>query len=88
MDEAIERLEELARQFTSCGWSARTHTPAGRLPAVHVSNPDAAAASEFIYVHQRADGTWTYWWPWGEAIATTPGETVAIVTQALRISEP
>lgn len=85
--EIISRLESLAAALAAAGWPARLEEPAGRLPSLHVRNPEpgAAALSEHIYAQPRRDGSWAYWWPWAQAIsAADPAGAAAVITRALR----
>jgi hypothetical protein len=83
---ATQALETLAIQLTAHGWTARLHTPDGRLPSLYVQNPGAALLSEHIYAGPTADGTWSYWWPWADTIAPTadPAGTATTITHVLR----
>ncbi len=84
--QALARLEALAGELAARGWTARLETPPGRLPSVYARNPvpGAAVLSERIYAQPRADGTWAYWWPWAQPIATTPAKAAAVIVRALR----
>lgn len=84
--DTIARLDALAAELGTHGWTARLHTPRGRPPRLHARNPEpgAAALSEHIYAQPRPDGTWMYWWPWAEPIAETAPDTAAIITRVLR----
>jgi hypothetical protein len=80
------QLDALASELASRGWTTRMDQPPGRLPSLHVRNPDpgASALSEYIYAQPRPSGTWAYWWPWAEPIAETPVEAATIITRVLR----
>jgi hypothetical protein len=84
--ETIARLEALASALAPHGWTTRLHAPRGQMPSLHARNPEpgAAALSEYIYAQPRADGTWTYWWPWAEPIAEAPASAAAVIVHALR----
>jgi hypothetical protein len=85
--EVVSRLESLAAELSGLGWPSVLDEPPGRLPSLHVRNPEpgAGALSEHIYAQPRRDGTWAYWWPWAQAIeADTPGRAAAMITRALR----
>ena len=69
-DRHIDRLEQLAGRLAAAGLRTHLMLPAGRLPSLHVVNPAAVALAEDIYAGQGRDGTWWYWWPWAERIAT------------------
>src|SRR5215471_6598458 len=84
--DPISWLEALGEELSSFGWTARVHAPSGKPPSLYARNPEpgAAALSEHIYARPRADGTWTYWWPWDDPIADEPATTAAIITRVLR----
>jgi hypothetical protein len=83
---ATQALEALASELTAQGWTARLHTPDGRLPSLYVQNPDAEKLSEHIYAGPSADGTWSYWWSWADTIAPAadPAGAAARITRVLR----
>lgn len=85
-DDAIGRLDALADALAAHGWAARVHAPRGRMPSLHARNPEpgAAALSEHIYAQPKANGTWTYWWPWAEPIAEAPASAAAVIVRVLR----
>ncbi len=87
--DVIARLNDLATELNARGWTARLHTPSGRLPSLHTRNPEpgAAALSEHIYAKPRADGCWMYWWPWAEPIADTPAGAAAVIVRVLRTAD-
>ncbi len=70
-----DRLEELARELGKRGLRTKIVTPFGRVPSLHVVNPTVSRLAEDVYVGRSQDGSWWFWWPWGERIA--PGNTVA-----------
>jgi|HubBroStandDraft_4_1064222.scaffolds.fasta_scaffold1080382_1 hypothetical protein len=85
--QTLARLESLADALAALGWQADLDEPPGRLPCLHVRNPEpgAFALSEHIYAQPRRDGTWAYWWPWAQAIdAPDPAGAAAVITRALR----
>jgi hypothetical protein len=57
-------LERLATELTIHGLQAELRTPAGKLPYLHVSNPEASVLSERVYA--QAD---SFWFSWAERIA-------------------
>jgi hypothetical protein len=87
--DAIARLDALATELDSHGWTSSVQAPTGRTPRLHARNPEpgAAALSESIYAQPRADGTWSYWWPWAEPIAETAKAAAAIIVRVLRPAE-
>jgi hypothetical protein len=84
--DIIDRLDMLAAELNTRGWTASVRTPRGGMPRLYARNPEpgAAALSESIYARPRADGTWSYWWPWAEPIAGTAAAAAAIVVRVLR----
>jgi hypothetical protein len=67
-DANLYRLEHLAGELCRHGLDASIVAPPGRVPRLEVSNP--AGAAEDIYVGRCQDGTWWFWWPWAERIAS------------------
>jgi hypothetical protein len=86
--EAVQFLETLATAMATQGWTATIETPAGRLPALYVRNPNVPVLSEHIYAWPSTKGTWFYWWSWGQAIAPTAtpalAKAVGIIANVLR----
>jgi len=65
----LARLEGLAEVLAGHGLHARVIAPAGRVPSVHVVNPQACALAEDVYAGRGQDGRWWFWWSWAEQIA-------------------
>jgi hypothetical protein len=65
----LARLEGLAEVLAGHGLRARVIAPPGRVPSVHVVNPQAAALAEDVYAGRGQDGRWWFWWSWAEQIA-------------------
>jgi hypothetical protein len=84
----ITRLDALAAELAGQGWAARLEAPPRRLPRLYVQNPAAPALSEHVYAQRRRDGTWTYWWPWAQPIASAAAEAAAIIIAALHTTDP
>jgi hypothetical protein len=85
---AITQLDALAAELADHGWAARLETPPRRLPRLEVQNPTAPALSEYIYAQPRRDGTWNYWWPWAQPIASAAAEAAAIIIGVLHATDP
>jgi len=87
--ESITRLESLGAELDRAGWRTRLVTEPGRLPTLHVQNPQPGTAmlSEDIYCAPRGD-TWTYWRSWAEPICADIAEAAAIISKVLRAAEP
>ena len=66
----LGRLEVLAEALAQQGLRARLVTPPGRVPSLHVVNPDASALAEDVYTGPGQDGQWWFWWSWAERIAS------------------
>jgi hypothetical protein len=65
----LARLEGLAEVLAGRGLRASVVAPPGRVPSVHVVNPDASALTEDVYAGRAQDGRWWFWWSWAEQIA-------------------
>jgi hypothetical protein len=65
----LARLEDLAGVLVRRGLRARVVVPPGRVPSLHVVNPEAGALAEDIYAGRAQDGLWWFWWSWAEQIA-------------------
>jgi hypothetical protein len=65
----LARLEGLAEVLAGRGLRARVVAPPGRVPSVHVVNPQASALAEDVYAGRGQDGRWWFWWSWAEQIA-------------------
>ena len=78
----LGRLEGLAQALAQHSLRARLVTPPGRVPSLHVVNPDASALAEDVYAGPCQDGQWWFWWSWAERIAE--GDDLA--GAAMRIS--
>jgi hypothetical protein len=65
----LDRLERLAEDLAARGLRARLVAPAGRVPSLHIVNPEATVLAEDVYAGPSADGAWWYWWSWAERIA-------------------
>jgi hypothetical protein len=66
----LDKFEGLAEVLARHGLSTRLTMPPGRVPSLHVVNPAASALAEDVYLGRSGDGTWWFWWPWAERIAT------------------
>jgi hypothetical protein len=65
----LTRLEGLAEALAGRGLRARVVAPPGRVPSVHVVNPQFSALAEDVYAGRGQDGRWWFWWSWAEQIA-------------------
>jgi hypothetical protein len=87
-DHAIDLLECLGAELGGLGMRTRLSADPGRLPSLHVQNPEpgASALQESIYAAPKADG-WAYWWSWAEPVAETPADAARIIARVLRTAE-
>jgi hypothetical protein len=90
--EAVQFLEALATAMAAQGWITHVEIPRGRPPALYVRNPHAPVLSEHIYAWPSTNGSWFYWWSWGQIIspATTSAaaKTAGIIAHVLRPNGP
>ena len=82
-DASLTRLEHLAGELGRRGLEASLVAPPGRVPRLEVTHP--AGAAEDVYVGRCQDGTWWFWWPWAERIASgaDPGDAAARIAEVL-----
>jgi hypothetical protein len=66
----LSRLEGLAEVLSRHGLRASLMAPPGRVPSLHVVNPEASVLAEDVYIGRGQDGTWWFWWSWAERIAS------------------
>ncbi len=66
----LSRLEGLAEVLSLQGLRASVMAPSGRVPSLHVVNPEASVLAEDVYTGRGQDGTWWFWWSWAERIAS------------------
>jgi hypothetical protein len=64
----LDRLESLADALARHGLAATLVAPPGRVPRLRVMHP--AGKAEDVYAWHCRDGTWWFWWPWAERIAS------------------
>jgi hypothetical protein len=65
----VDQLEGLADELAQRGLNTRLMAPQGRLPSLHVVNPNACRLAEDVYAATGKDGICWFWWPWAERIA-------------------
>jgi hypothetical protein len=66
----LSRLEGLAEVLSRHGLRASLMAPPGRVPSLHVVNPEASVLAEDVYIGRGQDGAWWFWWSWAERIAS------------------
>jgi hypothetical protein len=76
-DVQLDHLDTLGEELTRRGMQVRLVLPPGRVPSMHVVNPNARALEEHIYAGCGSDGVWWFWWSWAERIAETSDLTKA-----------
>jgi hypothetical protein len=79
-------LEKLAEELARRGLQAWLMAPPGRVPSLHVVNPEAIALEENVYAGCCKDGTWWFWWSWAERIAVGEDLDLAATTIARVLS--
>jgi len=67
-------LERLATELAQHGLRAELCVPPGKLPYLHVSNPEASVLSERVYA--QAD---SFWYSWAQRIAGCDDIPAAVV---------
>ena len=84
-DVQLDHLERLGEELTRRGMRVWLALPPGRVPSLHVVNPEARALEEHVYAGCGSDGTWWFWWSWAERIARTEdlGMAAAAIARAL-----
>jgi hypothetical protein len=70
-DVQLDHLEKLGEELTRRGLQVRLELAPGRVPSLHVVNPNARALEEHVYAGCGSDGVWWFWWSWAERIAET-----------------
>jgi hypothetical protein len=83
----LEYLERLGEELTRRGLRVWLALPPGRVPSLHVMNPEARALEEHVYAGCGSDGIWWFWWSWAERIARTEDlrTAAAAVVRALGV---
>lgn len=66
----LSRLEGLAEVLSRHGLRVSLMAPPGRVPSLHVVNPEASVLAEDVYIGRGQDGAWWFWWSWAERIAS------------------
>ena len=66
---AAMQLGVLAVNLRGRGFTALV-TRAGTRRCVRVANQSVPQLSETVYAAPADDGTWWFWWPWAERIAS------------------
>jgi hypothetical protein len=66
----LSRLEGLAEVLSRHGLRASLMAQPGRVPSLHVVNPEASVLAEDVYLGRGQDGTCWFWWSWAERIAS------------------
>ncbi|TDD31013.1 hypothetical protein E1287_28015 [Actinomadura sp. KC06] len=70
-EEALGHLERLTAELRSRGWTVEVAAPHDRRPSAIVADPRTPALNEsVIATPERPDGGWSYFYAWGERIAS------------------
>ncbi|HLI37987.1 MAG TPA: hypothetical protein VKV80_11705 [Streptosporangiaceae bacterium] len=75
--EQLDCLGKLGDELIRRGLCARLVLPPGRVPSLHVVNPQAAMLDEDVYADRGSDGALWFWWSWAERIAVAGDVTTA-----------
>ena len=65
---AAGRLDALAEALGGHGFATQVERAGGKL-CVSVSNQDSPELSEIVSAAPEADGSWWFWWSWGDHVA-------------------
>lgn len=81
----VDRLEALAEELAGRGLHTRVISPAGRVPCLHVVNPNVSRLAEDVYVGRSQDGACWFWWPWAQRVASADevAQAADIITKVL-----
>ncbi|MFC6878457.1 MULTISPECIES: hypothetical protein [Actinomadura] len=91
VDEAeisLGHLERLTEVLRSRGWTVEVSAHADRWPSALVANPGMTLFNEsVIAVREPSDGSWSYFYGWGERIApcTEPEAAAALLGRVLDV---
>ncbi|HEY9241510.1 MAG TPA: hypothetical protein VIP48_05980 [Streptosporangiaceae bacterium] len=87
-DEQLAHLRRLADELGQHGLAAELDggTHPGSLRAV---NPEIPGLTERVLCAQAGDGSWWYWWPWGQPIGPVRdmAQAVAKIAAVLRSAQ-
>ncbi|MGI5322841.1 hypothetical protein [Actinomadura nitritigenes] len=87
-DVALGHLERLTEELRSRGWTVEMAPPSDRWPSALVANPEMRMFNEnVIAVQERSDGSWSYFYGWGERIApcTDPSAAASMLIRVLAV---
>lgn len=84
---AVAMLTSLGALLGQHGLRTRLAIQAHAIPALIVTSPDAADLSERICA-APLNGTWRYWWSWGESIPGDTAQAVTAIRRVLRTTPP
>lgn len=83
----LQRLQRLAEALSQRGLDASLAAPPSRVPWLLVVHPAGGAAAE-IYAGRSRDGTWRFWWPWDEPVASAEDLDIAADSVERELARP
>jgi len=66
-DEQLAHLRRLADELGRRGLTAELGG-GSHSPSLRAANPQVPRLTERVLCAQARDGSWCYWWPWGQPI--------------------
>ena len=85
--EAAGQLEALAKDLEVRGFAARLVNSGGRM-GIRVTHRVVSQLSETVYAGTSGDGTWWFWWSWGDQIVPVSGVQTAAFKIAYVLTPP
>ena len=84
-DEQLAHLRRLADELGQRGLAVELGGGTSR-GSLRAANPEIRGLAEWVLCAQAGDGSWWYWWPWGQPIgpARDVAQAVAKITAVLR----
>lgn len=85
-DERLSHLNRLADELDNGQFVVRLAGGATR-PCLRVANQEIPQLSERVFCYQAADGSWCYWWPWGQPIGSAD-DLQAVAAKVMTVLRP
>ena len=85
--EAAGQLEALANDLEARGFAARL-VNSGEHMGIRVAHRVVSQLSETVYAGPAGDGTWWFWWSWGDQIAPVSDAQTAAFKIAYVLTPP
>jgi hypothetical protein len=87
-DEQLAHLRRLADALGRHGLTAELGGATNN-PSLRAANPEIPRLTERVLCAQAADGSWCYWWPWGQPIGSVAdvSQVVTKIAAVLRSVE-